>query len=251
MKKSFRFLFMLCTFIFVLSFQSFAGTWEQFDSYWRYLKDDNTYAQNEYINHNNKWYYIDINGIMLTNAVTPDGYYFVNENGERNDDSGIDEEKMKKDSLNSEIIIFNKKTHYLQLWINGEKRYQCIGTSGNNPNDKNIEGDYSTPEGEFYICNKNPNSSCYKAFVLSYPNIEDAERGLQQGIINSSQYNKIVNAINKGKSPDFYTQLGGYIEIHGNRNISDLSRGCITVSNQDMDNMWNLVSVGTKIIVTK
>ena len=230
---------------------SFAGQWINEDECWRYKKDDDTYAVNEYINDNKKWYYFGYNGFLAVDTVTPDGLYYVDKGGVRGDSTGIDEDEMDIKSQNTKIIIFNKTTHYLQMWINGNKAYQCIGTSGRNKEDKNVEGDGSTPEGEFYICRKNPNSSCYRAFVLSYPNIEDAERGLQQGNINESQYNSIVKAIKSGGVPPLITGLGGYIEIHAFRNDTDITNGCITVLHKDMDAMWNFFDVGTKVIIMK
>jgi murein L,D-transpeptidase YafK len=54
---------------------------------------------------------------------------------------------------------------------------------GKNPADKQREGDLATPEGEFYICYKNPASQYHRFLGLSYPNVEDAERGLKEKLI--------------------------------------------------------------------
>ncbi len=67
--------------------------------------------------------------------------------------------------------------------------------------DKEREGDGRTPEGEFYICVKNPNSRFYLSLGLSYPNIEDAERGLRDGLIDRDQYEEIVSAIRRDITP--------------------------------------------------
>ena len=47
--------------------------------------------------------------------------------------------------------------------------------------DKVQEGDEITPSGSFYVCTRNDQSICYLALGLSYPNAEDAERGLRDG----------------------------------------------------------------------
>lgn len=58
----------------LISFPVFAGTWEQQESSWKYINDDGTYATG-WINDNGKDYYLDANGNMLADTVTPDGYY--------------------------------------------------------------------------------------------------------------------------------------------------------------------------------
>lgn len=97
--------------------------------------------------------------------------------------------------MNGSLIVFDKFSHQMEFWLNGEKIYHCLGIAGALTGDKEMEGDYRTPEGEFYICIKNVNSNYHKALGLSYPNIEDAKRGLSQGLISAGHYSKIVHAI--------------------------------------------------------
>src|SRR5690606_32488895 len=52
--------------------------------------------------------------------------------------------------------------------------------------------DWRTPEGIFFIVKKNARSQFYRAFVLNYPNAEDAERGRRQGLISQAEYAAIV-----------------------------------------------------------
>ncbi len=54
--------------------------------------------------------------------------------------------------------------------------------------DKQREGDGATPEGEFYVFVKNDKSAYYLSLGVSYPNVEDAERGLRDGLITKAQY---------------------------------------------------------------
>jgi murein L,D-transpeptidase YafK len=39
--------------------------------------------------------------------------------------------------------------------------------------DKLFEGDNKTPQGNYYINDKNPNSVCHKNLGISYPNKDD------------------------------------------------------------------------------
>lgn len=58
-----------------MSFTSFAGTWQaQENGQWKYQNDDGSYATG-WLDDNEKSYYMDENGIMLTSTLTPDDYY--------------------------------------------------------------------------------------------------------------------------------------------------------------------------------
>ena len=52
---------------------------------------------------------------------------------------------------------------------------------------KEREGDERTPEGEYYVCFKNPQSRFHLSLGLSYPSRGDAERGLERGTIGLGQ----------------------------------------------------------------
>lgn len=60
---------------------AFAGQWEQDQNGFRYKNDDGTYKTGWHQDVDGKWYYLDnTTNCMLTNTITPDGY-FVDENG--------------------------------------------------------------------------------------------------------------------------------------------------------------------------
>ena len=48
----------------------------------KYMKPDGTYVSNGWLQLDDKKYYMDENGVKLTDTITPDGYY-VNINGEK------------------------------------------------------------------------------------------------------------------------------------------------------------------------
>ncbi|RHR46058.1 hypothetical protein DWX10_27265 [Clostridium sp. AF18-27] len=227
---------------------SFAGEWAQDDVGWWYVKDDGSYSVNEWQKLDGKFYYFGSDGYMLSNQITPDEYW-IGTDGYWISDSGINQEVMAEKSNNGSLLVFDKFSHQMELWVNGEKIYNCLGIAGALTGDKEMEGDYKTPIGEFYVCVKNANSNYHKALGLSYPNLEDAERGISQGLISVAQYGKIVNAVQSGGKPDWYTPLGGEIMIHGARGITDGTRGCIGIRDFDIDYIWNFVDVGTKVII--
>lgn len=95
-------------------------------------------------------------------------------------------------------------------------------------------GDEKTPEGSYILDYKKENSSFYKAIHISYPNEQDKKRAKEAGV-----------------------DPGGQIMIHGQKNklgwLSWVSQrfnwtnGCIAVTNEEMDEIWKKVKVGTPI----
>ena len=112
-----------------------------------------------------------------------------------------------------------------------------------------MEGDGKTPEGEYYVCVRNSNSSFYLSLGVSYPNKEDAGAALEDGRIDNATYKRIADAIDNRQCPDWYTALGGAIMIHGCGGSSDWTAGCIAVDNDVMDILFECCSLGTKITI--
>ncbi len=110
---------------------------------------------------------------------------------------------------------------------------------------------WRTPEGTFYVVHKNPESEFYKALVLNYPKVEDARRGLETGLISQAQYQAIKQAQEEFRMPPMNTDLGGWIEIHGDGTgvATAWTQGCVAVRDRAMDRLWKQVRVGTPVLV--
>jgi len=95
---------------------------------------------------------------------------------------------------------------------------------------KVFEGDGRTPEGAYRINRRNPNSQYHLSLGISYPNAND-----------------IAKASAMGKSP------GGNIFIHGTPKIvagdRDWTVGCIAVTDAEMEEIYAMVDVNTKIFI--
>lgn len=99
---------------------------------------------------------------------------------------------------------------------------------------KRQEGDEKTPEGVYTLDWKNENSIAHRSIHISYPNKKDKAQAQKRGV-----------------SP------GGAIMIHGQMNgmghlapvmqKRNWTDGCIAVTNDEMDEVMDLVKVGTKI----
>ncbi|MGH7962847.1 MAG: L,D-transpeptidase family protein, partial [Candidatus Binatia bacterium] len=122
-----------------------------------------------------------------------------------------------------------------------------IGEAGVGP--KRQEGDRTTPEGEYFVCFKNPQSRFHLSLGLSYPNEADARRGLAAGLINEEEYRLIIEANKQKKIPPWKTALGGEIFIHG-ESSENTTAGCIAVSDREIEEIFPLVELGTPVIIT-
>lgn len=116
---------------------------------------------------------------------------------------------------------------------------------------KEKQGDGKTPEGVYYIMNKNPKSSFYLSLGVSYPNIDDAKAGLRARLISKAQYAAIEKAIRRHLIPPQGTRLGGAIYIHGGGTQKDWTWGCIALSDEDIAFLYQHVKVGDKVTIVK
>jgi murein L,D-transpeptidase YafK len=151
-------------------------------------------------------------------------------------------------------INIAKRSRQLSLLSGPELvRTYPIALGRNSEADKFVEGDEATPLGEFYICAKNPRSRYFLSLCISYPNAEDAERGLAAGLISVGEHAQILDAVNARRMPPQKTRLGGEIYIHGHGDGDGGehlgTRGCIALNDADMQDLYDRVSIGTPVII--
>jgi len=99
---------------------------------------------------------------------------------------------------------------------------------------KQKHGDHKTPEGNYVIDAKNAHSQFHLSLHISYPNAADRQRSRKLGL-----------------SP------GGDIMIHGlmpqyawmgaQHRETDWTDGCVAVTNSEIEEIWKLVPIGTKV----
>lgn len=109
-----------------------------------------------------------------------------------------------------------------------------VALGGDPVGPKARQGDSKTPEGEYIIDSRNPHSQFHLALHISYPNAADRERARK-----------------------LHANPGGDIMIHGlpsqwawlgaAHQQSDWTLGCIAVTNAEIEEIWALVPVGTKV----
>jgi len=136
-------------------------------------------------------------------------------------------------SERADFVEVDKSDREMRLLRDGEviRRYQVsLGFAPDG--DKEREGDGKTPEGSYTIDYRNPNSSFHLSLHISYPNAADR-----------------AEAKAAGDDP------GGEIFIHGGpRNVPDAlwrgrdwTLGCVSVTDDEMTEIWSLVPDGTPI----
>lgn len=123
---------------------------------------------------------------------------------------------------------------------------------------KRKRGDNVTPKGIYTIGWNNDKSDFRKFFGLTYPSIQDAENGLQQGLINDSEYQAIVKAHLEHKIPPQNTALGGSVGIHGlgaplrrwkKHLFLNWTEGCVALTNEQIDELAMYVKPGMFVVI--
>ncbi len=131
-------------------------------------------------------------------------------------------------------IIVSKLERRLSVYKNGEIiRTYDVGLGFNGLADKRHSGDNATPEGRYTIIQKIPSSQYYKALLINYPNDED-----RRSFAREKARGNIPGSVG----------IGGDVEIHGGGPDS-LTRGCISLDNGRMDELYAMVSVGTPVTI--
>lgn len=132
-------------------------------------------------------------------------------------------------------VVIEKGERKLHLIRGGETFRTFDIALGIRPTgDKETEGDFRTPEGNYLLDMRNPNSDFFLSIHISYPNREDSRQARAKGL-----------------------PPGGAIMIHGQPNTPTLSEayyrtqdwtnGCIAVSNSDMIDIWLMTANNTPI----
>jgi Uncharacterized protein conserved in bacteria len=146
-----------------------------------------------------------------------------------------------------EIKIY-KDERKLEFWQDDTRKKSFKISLGFSPRGKKVrDGDGRTPEGRYYICTKNEQSKFTLFLGLSYPNTDDAAKGLAGGLITSDEYEKIASAIAAGKRPDWETALGGKIGIHGMGTSRDWTAGCVAMEDEDIKWLWDHTEIGDTV----
>jgi murein L,D-transpeptidase YafK len=147
-------------------------------------------------------------------------------------------------------VVIDKSARALGLYADGQQvAAYPVGLGGRPEGTKLRQGDRRTPEGEYFICTRNPGSRFHLFLGISYPGIRDAERAEEEGLISKGQLAAITKAVKAGKQPPWNTVLGGAVGIHGCGAQSDWTLGCIALDNEAMDELWKMLKLGDPVLI--
>jgi murein L,D-transpeptidase YafK len=147
-------------------------------------------------------------------------------------------------------IRISKSRKILQLIDDGNTTNYPIGIGKDEtPGPKLSRGDHRTPVGEYRVCVKNPKSKFHLSLGLNYPNRDDAERGLSAGVISRDEHTSILRRLESGDGSDWKTPMGGEIYIHGDLDTKAWSEGCVRMYNADIEKIYPLIDVGTRVVI--
>ncbi|MFT7823992.1 MAG: L,D-transpeptidase family protein [Sulfurimonas sp.] len=164
----------------------------------------------------------------------PKDYYNIEECREELLDANDYQEEKSIDR-----IVVVKRQRKMYLYREGKVQGMIPVSLGKNPmGQKQQQGDYRTPEGEFFIHRKLCSQKYYRSLCISYPRPEDIARAQKNGV-----------------------KPGGDITIHaqpkwnanGEQNAYTLSqnwtRGCVAVTNDVMERLWYAVREGVPVTI--
>jgi murein L,D-transpeptidase YafK len=137
--------------------------------------------------------------------------------------------------LKADSILILKKDHLLELLSAGKvfRTYHvALGSGGLPPKER--QGDARTPEGHYVIDNRNAASQYHKALHISYPNADDRKRAARLGIAPGGDV--MIHGLPNGK---------GYIGAA--HRLYDWTLGCVAVTDQEIDEIWTMVALGTPV----
>jgi murein L,D-transpeptidase YafK len=136
--------------------------------------------------------------------------------------------------VKADRIVILKSKHLMTLMSNGKPLRSYRVALGKSDGAKERQGDHKTPEGQYAIDQRNAQSRFHLALHISYPNAADRKRAHDAGV-----------------------DPGGAIMIHGVekpfawlgplQHEVDWTDGCIAVTDREMDEVWQLVPVGTPV----
>jgi murein L,D-transpeptidase YafK len=141
------------------------------------------------------------------------------------------------------VIRKRERTLALYQWGEQKKVYPIVlGIASLGP--KTYRGDLRTPEGVYHIAMKRIHQKWERFMLLSYPNDTDRAR--------------YVEALAEGRVPVIDGRppgLGGEVGIHGTDRTEanvrgvDWTWGCISLLNEHIRELYDIVPIGTPVLI--
>lgn len=132
-------------------------------------------------------------------------------------------------------ILIDKSARTLTLFAAGRAMKTYAVALGQDPvGAKRCQGDNRTPEGRYRISGRKHNSDFHRALRISYPGPADIARARERGCAPGG------DIMIHGLAPAF-------ARIGPRHRTRDWTRGCVAVTNDEIEQIWSLVADGTPV----
>lgn len=157
-------------------------------------------------------------------------------------------------------IVIDRETYTLNLYEDSVfiKSYR-VSFGRNVHHIKTKNGDEATPVGEYKICGIDTSNKYHIFFRLNYPNLQDGTNALKKGWLTQKEFNQLKFEFYYEGCTKFNDILGGNIGIHGIGRLNYIVKnlpfvfnwtdGSIALSDEDADELYSVVKVGTKVVI--
>ncbi len=137
-----------------------------------------------------------------------------------------------------DLVRVSKTDKTLVLFSGKKERASFPVVFGANPQGhKQEEGDSRTPEGRYTLDYRNPNSAYFRSLHVSYPNAEDIRSAKRRGV-------------KPGSLIMIHGQKNGFGHLSAQTQKQNWTDGCIALSDEDMQRVWDLVPIPTRIEIS-
>lgn len=142
-------------------------------------------------------------------------------------------------------ILIDKSDYNLYVFEDDEWLITYPVVFGNkDQGDKMMEGDRKTPEGSFRIQSKRVHDKWCRFLLIDYPNEQSRQK------FNERKQKGLIPAGAK---------IGGAIGIHGTWPREDFAvdrfqnwtQGCISMKNEHIKQLYEMITNGTKVVIRK
>jgi murein L,D-transpeptidase YafK len=140
-----------------------------------------------------------------------------------------------KSTQHADRVVVRKKDRTLEVLNAGRviKTYK-VALGGDPVGAKTRQGDHKTPEGIYMLDSRNAHSKFYKSIHISYPNAQDRAAARKNGV-------------SPGGDVFVHGLPNGYRYVGAAHRLKDWTDGCIAVTDEEMDEIWQAVPDGTTI----
>ena len=137
--------------------------------------------------------------------------------------------------LTADSVVVEKSLRRLTLYSGGLAVRTFDVALGQKPTGaKEQIGDYRTPEGLYAIDGRNPFSKYHKGLHISYPNAADLTRAHAMGVTAGGDV--MIHGLPNGEGA-----------IGSDHRAYDWTNGCVAVTDEEIDEIWNEVPIGTPV----